>query len=257
MERKRPGRRTARAPEPVRVPISFRVTPAFKAELDRTAAQSGRSLAQEVELRLDRSLEAQHWLRETLEFAFGRQAAALMLAIGCAVKGTAELAMMLERPRPASWLSNAFAFGQVTIGINRLLQLIKPDGNASELPPGLARFLDSDADTKEKAMLEHFVRLAGGWGETVAEDIAAAPEPDGENVDVVVVDIVLGPWGPVIRDWLGDAAVAHLRDRLRNSSPDRDPSPKSELERGSSVIDKNPDNPGRVRRKRSKPEPPK
>ena len=144
MQRKRPGGRQARDPEPGRVPISFRVTPAFKAELDYAAKRSGRSLAQEIELRLERSIDAQHWLRETLELAFDRQTAALMLAIGCAVQGAAGTVMMLELPRRASWLSNAFAFRQVTDAINKLLQLIKPVGDSSELPPRFAQLLGTD-----------------------------------------------------------------------------------------------------------------
>src|ERR1700730_1600545 len=83
MERKRRGGWPERTPEPgERVPMSFRVTPGFKAKLDRAAKDSGRSLAQEIELRLERSLDEERHLTDALELGFGRQVAALMLAIG-------------------------------------------------------------------------------------------------------------------------------------------------------------------------------
>jgi hypothetical protein len=251
MERKRPGRRTARAAQAERVPISFRVTPAFKAELDYAAMQSGRSLAQEIEFRLERSLAAQHWLREALEIAFERKTAALMLAIGCVVQSAAQTAMILEPARSELWLSNAFAFKQVADSVNRLLQLIKPDGDASQLPtPEYARLLGGH--TKAKDTLEGLASLSA---KSVAEEITGLNRPDGLSADAILIEL-LWPWSPIIRDWLGEAMVAHLRDRLRNTSPNPDPSPNSALE-DSSVSDRIKDKPGGARRKRSKPKPPK
>jgi len=42
-----------------RVPMSFRVSPEFKARVDQAARENGRSLAQEIELRLERTMETQ------------------------------------------------------------------------------------------------------------------------------------------------------------------------------------------------------
>jgi hypothetical protein len=251
MEKKRPGRRTARAPEPVRVPISFRVTPALKAELDRTAVQSGRSLAQEVELRLERSLEGQGWLKDTLELTFDRQTAGLMLAIGYTVKQAAWLSRYSESPRSESWLSNAFVFNQVTDGINKLLLLIKPDGDVSQLPPGCEEALGGYTTAK------HFLEgMAGVSAYSVAEEIARLGSGlYSRGVENILIQVSLGSWAPLIRDWLGEAIVAHLRDRLQNNSQNPDPSPHSALG-DSSVTEKMRDKSGRARRKRSKPEPP-
>ena len=86
-EGKRRGGRPTRTPEPgERVPMSFRVTPEFKAKLDRVAKVSGRSLAQEVELRLERSLDEERHLTDAIELGFGGQVAGLMLAIGHVIK---------------------------------------------------------------------------------------------------------------------------------------------------------------------------
>jgi hypothetical protein len=46
--------------------MSFRVTPEFKAKLDRAARESGRSLSQELELRLERSIDQQRLEQATL-----------------------------------------------------------------------------------------------------------------------------------------------------------------------------------------------
>src|SRR6267378_3796536 len=86
-EPKRRGGWPERTPEPgERVPMSFRVTPGFKEKLDRAARESGRSLAQEIELRLERSLDEERHLADALEIGFGRQVAGLMLAIGYVIK---------------------------------------------------------------------------------------------------------------------------------------------------------------------------
>jgi hypothetical protein len=210
-------------------------------------------LAQEIELRLEQSLEAQHWLRDTLELAFDRQTAAVILAIGCTVQSAATSATLLASPTP-SWLSNAFVFRQVINSVNELLELLKPDGDASQLPSGLAAEL-LGGDTKAKALLENF---AGHSAKQVAEDIAGLfggyDPPADLDLDNAVTP--LGSWRSMIRDWLGDAAVAQLGDRLRSASLNPDPSPNSAL--GDSLgSEKIMDNPQRVRGKRSKPERPK
>jgi hypothetical protein len=59
--RKRRGGWPARTYKPgERVPMSFRVTPEFKEKLDRAALESGRSLAQEIEIQLELSRRQQH-----------------------------------------------------------------------------------------------------------------------------------------------------------------------------------------------------
>ena len=84
------------------MPMSFRVTPEFKAKLDQAANESGRSLAQEIELRLERSFDEERHLTDILELGFGQQAAALMLAIGHVVREMAPL----PRPGGPGWLSD-------------------------------------------------------------------------------------------------------------------------------------------------------
>jgi hypothetical protein len=55
MNRKRAGRPSRELQPGERVPMSFRVTPELKAKMDAAAEESGRSVTQEIEFRLEQS----------------------------------------------------------------------------------------------------------------------------------------------------------------------------------------------------------
>jgi hypothetical protein len=103
MEKKRRGGWPARTPAPgERVPMSFRVTPAFKAKLDQAAAESGKSLAQEVEQRLERSfVDAEIW------------GGHLNMAAHHALAGVVFTMAGVSRKNPESWLSDPKTFETV------------------------------------------------------------------------------------------------------------------------------------------------
>jgi hypothetical protein len=83
MERNKRGGRPGRQPaEGERVKLGLRVTPSMKKKLDEAAASSGRSQSQEAELRLERSFERQHMLKESLSLAYGPEAAGILLTLG-------------------------------------------------------------------------------------------------------------------------------------------------------------------------------
>lgn len=62
--------------------MSWRVTPQLKTWLDRAAAESGRSLAQEIELRLEMSRVSEMAETNSYDFVFGRANTGIMLLIG-------------------------------------------------------------------------------------------------------------------------------------------------------------------------------
>jgi hypothetical protein len=103
MERKRRGGWPARTPKPgERVPMSFRVTPEFKAKLDQAAVESGKSLAQEVEQRLERSfVDAEIWGGH-LNLAAHHMLATVVFTLAAEVRGSPEI-----------WLSDPKAFEAV------------------------------------------------------------------------------------------------------------------------------------------------
>jgi predicted transcriptional regulator len=166
--------------------MSFRVTPRFKARLDQAAGESGRSLMQEIELRLEQSLEREHHLLSALELGFGRRAAGLMLAIGCLIKEA-------ERPR-RSTLSDPEVFREIVDSITLLLQAIDPD---EVHPAAWATLKKAVRDARETTYAELHASM-------VVVAIAYATDSDVEFV----------PLTPLIRNWLGEAVVARLRDRL-------------------------------------------
>jgi TraY domain-containing protein len=188
MEKRRRGGWPARTPNPgERVPMSFRVTPEFKAKLDRAADTNGRSLAQEIEFRLERSLDEERHLADALELAFEHQVAGLMLAIGCVIKE-----QLTDNP---DWLSDPAAFRKKAEAINLLLQAIDPTAQ----PRIWARIRTA----LDAADLESPEVSAG----IVATGLA---NPERSNFD-------LGPWASLIRRWLGAAAISRLEERFASS----------------------------------------
>src|SRR3954447_8910172 len=61
-----------------RVPMSFRVTAETKRRMDEAARESGRSVAQEIEQRLDKSFERGPLLDEALLLAFDEGLAGIL-----------------------------------------------------------------------------------------------------------------------------------------------------------------------------------
>jgi hypothetical protein len=124
-----------------RYPLNMRTTKAIRDKLERAAAAAGRSLAQEVELRLERSFLVQELMVDGLELAFGRQLAAVLLMLGGAMKITGEttsfhLTPALER-RP-NWLEVPYAFDQSVKAVNLLLEALRPLGKI-KLPAAALR----------------------------------------------------------------------------------------------------------------------
>ena len=101
-----------------RMHFGFRVTPEMKQRIESAAAQSGRSMSQEVEFRLERSIDREDLLSDVLELKFGPEVAGLLLAIGIAMDNGGRRANSLlqallrigwmtrthmTRPRERSW----------------------------------------------------------------------------------------------------------------------------------------------------------
>jgi hypothetical protein len=200
MQKKRRGGWPARTPEPgERVPMSFRVTPGFKAKLDLAAKLSGRSLAQEIELRLERSFDEERHLTDALELGFGRSVAGLMLAIGYLVK---EATPARRSPGEIDWLSDIEAFRSLIESINLLLQAIDPN-----------------AHPETWATLRKVIQT-GDWANYTELNAAIVA---GEIADPgSVLGEEMGPLVPTIRAWLGEAVIARLKERLAPTLEDRE-----------------------------------
>src|SRR5262245_43088405 len=75
-----PPRREPRPGE--RIQLGVRVTPEAKRRLEKAAAEFGRSISQEAELRLERSFDRDDLLNEVLSLAYGRQVAGILMLLG-------------------------------------------------------------------------------------------------------------------------------------------------------------------------------
>jgi hypothetical protein len=115
-----------------------RLRESVKKRLEERAATEGRSLSEEIEVRLDRSFERQDILPQVLELAYGRKLAALLQILGRAMSGVGQRAMFEQThslPSPDDWFSDPFAFDQVIWAVETILQGICPPGDRSFKPP--------------------------------------------------------------------------------------------------------------------------
>jgi hypothetical protein len=196
--------------------LGIRTTKALKDALLETSKASGRSITQEIEIRLERSLDNQRHLVDVLELAFGRQVAGMMLVFGCLMKDVVSFTDLVAthrpgepapdfqdlravlRPRALPWLSSPEVFADVAASIVTLLNVIAPGDKEPALLAGLRRTLEGQQE-----------RSPCGRGSLLAVHLASAiADPDNETF------ADLEPWARLIRNWLGESVVACLRDRL-------------------------------------------
>jgi len=182
-----PRRRGRRPKDQKRLPLSIRITPALRARLLSAAAANGRSVTQEAELRLEQSVDQERSLIDALELGFGRQVAGLMLAIGYLIKDVPPA----RRPGDIGWLSNPEVLRAIVESINLLLQAIDPNPHPAAW--AVLRRSMNHADQGDAAL----------YASCVAQSIAD-PDFDHEGMPLI----------PIIHNWVGEAAVARLKDRL-------------------------------------------
>jgi hypothetical protein len=210
-EGRRPGRPPKDESEKL-VSLSLRIAPDLRNELDAAAKDENRSVTQlskfalaaflearkrpppaaeeehERPARLGRSpLKNQRHLLDILGRAFGRDVAALMLAIGCLVNEDKNVAR--------AWLVDPQVFGEVTNSIIALLQLIGPD----EHPALFAAIRQALWDLPTTEPEPNAASLAAAM---LAGDLAFEWGVTDER------------WAPVIRSWFGEAVLARIRRRL-------------------------------------------
>jgi hypothetical protein len=114
-------RRDLRAKKERRRVLSFRVSPEIHQRLEEASRASGRSVAQEAELRIEQALRDERGFRENLDFAFGRQGAAV-----------AEMTGFLMRARGDDWANDANAYADVKRQVDTIFAAIKPPGEPTE-----------------------------------------------------------------------------------------------------------------------------
>jgi hypothetical protein len=185
MEKKRRGR-PARSPEPgERVPMSFRVTPAFKARLDLAAARTGKSVAQEVEQRLEASFEDERRFKDALDLALGPQLSGIVTLLARAMRDTSWMAHQVaqfyarqvggEAP-PNDWMSDPFSYDQMVQAAVMILEALRPEGErvpASLLNPRIVHGVDLteiDRNVARAVVTPYLEVLSGRTSDVVSRD---------------------------------------------------------------------------------------
>jgi len=190
----RRGRPPKTLGEPKRAQFNTRLRPSLKEALDADAQANGRSLSEEIELRLEQSLSQEtraRDLREMLALALGSEVAALTLALGLAARNVAQWAPLL--PPHINLLSDPFRFNQVREAILRVIDLLKPHGDPMALPG-----VGADTLPGTEASAEQWRTLGLGVGTELCWRIVEHPEQ-------------LGPWGFSIQEWLGPDVIKRIR----------------------------------------------
>jgi TraY domain len=167
-----------------RAAFNTRVRTALKQSLEAAAERNGRSLSEEIEFRLERSLDEERTLVSAFELGFGRTVAAITLAIGHVIREAV----------PPDWTSDPEAFREAVDGVKLLLAILDPGAKLEDLARLKGAFLvDSDDIGAER------------FASAVAAAIADAEQEQ-------LIDF--GPLIPVIRKWLGATLIGRMRERL-------------------------------------------
>jgi hypothetical protein len=232
------GRRLGRPPKDEsekRIPLSLRIKYDLRSALVLAAKEENRSLTQLSEFALENFLEARkhghaagkdasptaappsagkqlHFLArqnqsledlrdiaDALAFAFGSQTAALMLAIGCLTKDVIDVRAFKNQRIERTWLSNPCAVGEVSEAVTALLQLIGPD---------------------EHPALFAAIRQIK-WGQPETNPVSDKQLSAACLVNDMAFNSGAERWAPVIRDRVGEAVLARIRQRF----PEKEPAP--------------------------------
>jgi hypothetical protein len=177
------GRPALPAEKAKRHAVGIRTTKEIKDLLQEAADSSGRSLAQECELRLERSL-----ISDREATMYGRSSLALAEIVSRAMLRAGDIAMYFATEGRTAfggdWTSDPFAFNQARQAVDAIFAAIAPDGSP--------------------VLQGHSPEFAADVGKTVSKsllDALAAPDCPGE----------LGHWARWPREWLSIPAIERLR----------------------------------------------
>jgi len=180
----------------------MRSTFEIRQKLEQAAAESGRSLAQEAEFRIDRSFVEQQLLIEALEMAYGPELSGVLLVLGetMAIAGRqAAFMKSLGDKRAENWSQSPYAFSQIVQAADRVFEAIKPDGDSS--PPRLGKTEAIDLD-----------QIAKNFGRGIADGILAEIASNEPTTSTAITR------APRLRRFLGEVLVDRVKRFTRKQS---------------------------------------
>src|ERR1700761_5615635 len=131
------GRPARRAGERLSKNRTFRVRPQLDEQLAHAAGSSGRSVSEEIELRLEQSFTKQQSMLEALDLIFGRENASLSMVIaelGKEIAVRAELLAVVRgksEPKKACWIDDPFLFNEFSSTLSLMLEAMRPQGETA------------------------------------------------------------------------------------------------------------------------------
>jgi hypothetical protein len=153
--------------------MSLRVTPDMKERLERAAVNTGRSLSQEAELRLERTFRDDDLLSQLMGAAYGEKLAAVLMIIGETMSAVGPTVAHVETQTPEgaeNWLKSPVAFDQASKAAQAVLGALAPTGPTAPRSPklsiadGYAKFY-LDVASGQLSMTD----ARGRWGNVVQE----------------------------------------------------------------------------------------
>jgi TraY domain-containing protein len=190
VRRSKYGGGAKRDPKPgERVMLGTRVTPELKQRLDAAAEHSGRSQAQEIEFRLERSFDRGDLLTDVLEIAFGQGVAGLLLAVGIAMDNAGRRASSGEPGAPPRWSDQPLAYDQATQAAQAILTAFQPRHDKGKISSHA-----TDADRAgAKAAREVILAIVGDKKRPNRAEIAAMIFDRHSRVSPERLRTLLGP----------------------------------------------------------------
>jgi TraY domain len=181
--------------------LTLRIRDETKAGLEKSATATGRSLSEEAETRLDRSIHSQSLLDEALVLAFGPRVVGLMLVIARVMRDVGQSAGFRATNTldgASNWLDNAYALNQVTRAVQMVFETVRPGGEISLPREAFMKGLPADLD-----LVSAYQNIGVGF----AGDLLAAVAGDERGGDI-------GEWAKAMREKLGPELVQRIAASL-------------------------------------------
>lgn len=121
--------------------FNTRLRDAVKERLENKARAAGRSLSEEIEHRLERSLAVEDDARDALDMAYGRRLAGLLMLVGRVMGQVGTVRRLLstehaDRAPRTGWLSDPWAFDEAVIAAGAIFEAYRPPGDPAQLATG-------------------------------------------------------------------------------------------------------------------------
>jgi hypothetical protein len=187
-------RRGRRSKDQKRIPLSMRITPSTRARLEAAAAENGRSITQEAEIRLDQSFGTQDLLDQVLELTFGRIDGDLVHVLGKILQTATSQANVLTHAQ--CWCDDASAFKATETFIKTLFDGLRPkdgadDGRAETLQYFMGRAIIQEFSgdkwiSERSERLGYRAKAVYDWQQQIKHDIETQPVRELVTIDIRV-----------------------------------------------------------------------